>query len=54
MERKTIAEQISEFIKEHAEEVNSENFSVIEFIIQKARLDGMRVKKYIKAPKEKE
>lgn len=45
---KTVSEQISDFVRLHSKKVDTEKYSVIEFIIQAGRLDGMRVKEYIK------
>ena len=53
MATRTISEQIIDFVKAHALKINRESFSVIEFICQKGKLDGMRIKQYIKAEKEK-
>ncbi len=48
MASKTISEQIIEFAKANFEVLNTETFSTLEFVIQAGRLDGCRVKKYIK------
>jgi len=52
MASKTLSEQIIDLIREHSEKINKESFSVIELVCQKGRLDGMRLKEYIKARKE--
>lgn len=52
MASKLLSEQIVDLIREHAEKINKEAFSVIELVCQKGRLDGMRLKEYIKAKKE--
>lgn len=53
MAKKEIADQIIEFIEEHRNKVNRENFAVIEFVIQGGDLDGMRIKEFIKNSKKK-
>ena len=53
MSEKTVASQIIEFINKQKEKVNKESFAVIEFIIQKGKLDGMRIKEYIKNSEKK-
>jgi len=52
-EKKSIVAQIIDFINKHKEKVNKESFAVIEFIISKGKLDGMRIKEYIKNREEK-
>ncbi len=53
MTEKSIVAQIIEFLEKHEEKVNKESFAVIEFVIQKRKLDGMRIKEYIKNKEEK-
>jgi len=44
----SVADQIIQFIEAHREKVNRESFCTVEFVIQANRLDGMRVKEYVK------
>ena len=53
MSNKTVVTQIIEFVKRYQDKVNKESFAVIEFIITKGKLDGMRIKEYIKNREEK-
>jgi len=52
MIKKTIADQLIEFIKDHADRVNRESFCKIEFVVQGGKLDGMRTQEYIKNMKK--
>ena len=51
MTKQTIAAQLIDFIDEHKDKINRENFCTVEFVIANGNLDGMRVKEYIKAKK---
>lgn len=53
MEKKTVVDQIIDFVKRHKERLNGEAFSVVEMVIQKGKLDGMRIKEYLKNREEK-
>lgn len=53
MSEKTVATQIIDFVNKHKEKVNKEAFAVIEFIFQNGKLDGMRIKEYIKNREKK-
>lgn len=46
--RKTVSEQLVEFIKENEAEVNEAEYSVVEFVIQNGKLHGMRTRRYTK------
>lgn len=50
--RKTVAEQIIDFIRRQPSRFNNEPYCVFEFIIQKGRLDGVRIKEYVRANKD--
>jgi hypothetical protein len=50
--RKSVANQIVDFVQRRAERFNSEPYCVFEFIVQAGRLDGVRIKEYVKADKE--
>ena len=52
-EKKSIVTQIIDFVNKYKEKVNKESFAVIEFIITKGKLDGMRIKEYIKNREDK-
>lgn len=53
MTEKSIVTQIIDFLSKYKEKVNKESFAVIEFVIQKGKLDGMRIKEYIKNKEDK-
>lgn len=50
MEQKlpNISDQIQEFVRKNAQEINSESFTTLEFVIEAGRLTGMRSKRFIK------
>ena len=52
MPTKSIATQIVEFVTRYKDKVNKEPFTTIEFIIKKGKLDGMRIKDFIKNREE--
>ena len=52
-EKKSVVSQIIDFVNRYKEKVNKESFAVIEFVISKGKLDGMRIKEYIKNREEK-
>lgn len=52
MARKSVADQLIEFIQDHTDKVNRESFCVLEFVVQGGKLDGMRVKEYVKNTKK--
>ena len=48
---KPIADQLIDFISRRKDKFNQEPYAVFEFVVQAGRLDGVRVKEYIKADK---
>lgn len=50
--KKSVVEQIIEFVKTNADAMNAETFSTFEFVVQGGKLDGCRIKRYIKADKK--
>lgn len=50
--RKSVANQIIDFVQRRSTRFNSEPYCVFEFIVQGGRLDGVRIKEYVKADKE--
>lgn len=53
--RKSVVQQIVEFITKPrlSEKINRENFQTLEIEIRGGKVDGMRVKEYIKNREEK-
>ena len=47
-----MANQIVDFVQRRSARFNSEPYCVFEFIVQGGRLDGVRIKEYVKADKE--
>jgi len=52
-DKKSLVSQIIDFITKYKDDISKESFAVIELVIAKGRLDGMRIKKYIKNKEEK-